>query len=96
MSVTLEEFIATVHPKAKGAIKGTAKLVVTDLGSVLLSEEGAIESDADADVTLKASVDTFKAILEGKQNPVMAVMSRKLKVDGNEMRALKVSNVLTA
>lgn len=96
MPTVLEEFVSTLDAKAKGAIKGTAKLVIRDHGSVLLTEHGATPSDADADVTLTATEVTFRAILNGSQNPVMAVMSGKLKVDGNEMRALKVSKILTS
>lgn len=96
MTSIIAEFVDTLDAKARGAIKGTAKLVIGDHGSVVLSEDGAVVSDAEADVTLKASPDTFRAILAGTQNPIMAVMSGKLKVDGNQMRALKVSEVLTS
>jgi putative sterol carrier protein len=96
MNAILEEFTATLHDKAKGAIKGTAKLIIGDHGTVMLSEEGAVAGDAPADVTLKASPETFRAILGGTQNPITAVMSGKLKVDGNQMRALKVSEILTS
>ena len=96
MTTHLDALTALLHEKAKGAIKGTAKLVITDQGSVLLSEDGAVQSDAEADVALKASEAVFRAILSGDQNPIMAVMSGKLKVDGNQMRALKVSEILTA
>ncbi|SDX38665.1 SCP2 sterol-binding domain-containing protein [Litoreibacter albidus] len=97
MSTHLDALTALLDAKAKGAIKGTAKLVITDQGTVLLSETGAAPSDADAeaDVTLKASEAVFRAILDGSQNPITAVMTGKLKVDGNQMRALKVSEVLT-
>lgn len=96
MPSIIEEFVATLHPKARGAIKGTAKLVIGDHGAVMLTEDGATAGDDTADVTLKASAETFRAILSGTQNPIMAVMSGKLKVDGNQMRALKVSDILTA
>ena len=96
MTTHLDALTALLHEKAKGAIKGTAKLVITDQGSVILSEDGAVQSDADADVTLKASEAVFRAILNGDQNPITAVMTGKLKVDGNQMRALKVSEILTA
>ena len=46
-------------------------------------------------MTLKASEAVFRVILSGDQNPFTAMMSGKLKVDGNQMRALKVSEVLT-
>lgn len=95
MTTHLDALTALLHEKAKGAIKGTAKLVITDQGSVILSEDGAVQSDADADVTLKATEAVFRSILNGEQNPITAVMTGKLKVDGNQMRALKVSEILT-
>ncbi|RLJ59021.1 SCP-2 sterol transfer family protein [Litoreibacter meonggei] len=95
---SFDSFIDIVNTKAKGAIKGTAKLVVIDHGAIILSEHGAAESatEAEADVTLKATEAVFRAILSGDQNPITAVMSGKLKVDGNQMRALKVSEILTS
>ncbi len=96
MQTVLEEFVTTLHPKAQGQIKGTAKLVIEDQGVVMLTEDGAEAADGVADVTLKASETIFRAILNGSQNPIMAVMSGKLKVDGNQMRALKVSEILTS
>ena len=96
MSKILEEFQAFLDPKAKGGIKGTAKLDITGEGTLMLTEDGAEIADAPADVTLSASEATFRNILSGDQNPVMAFMSGKLKVDGNTQRALKVSAILTA
>ena len=48
-----------------------------------------------ADVVLSARDEVFRAILSGDQNPVMAYMSGKLRVEGNVQRALKVSGILT-
>ena len=96
MSTSFDALTELLNAKAKGAIKGTAKLIIKDQGSVILSEDGAVQSDADADVTLKATEEVFRAILDGNQNPITAVMTGKLKVDGNQMRALKVSEILTS
>lgn len=93
MSV-IDEFVAFLTPKVKGILKGSAKLVVTDHGSVMLDETGAMAGNDDADVTLHASETVFRNILSGDQNPMMAFMSGKLKVDGNTTRALKVSQIL--
>lgn len=94
MSHVIAEFIETLTPKARGHIKGTAKLVIDDHGSVMLDENGATENDGDADVTLSASENVFREILSGDRNPITAVMTGKLKVIGNQMRALKVSSLL--
>ena len=95
MTAIIEDYISTLTPRAKGRIRGLAKLVITGHGSVMLSEDGAIAGDAAADVVLSASDEVFRNILSGAQNPIMAYMSGKLKVEGNVQRALKVSAILT-
>ena len=96
MSAIVDEFVNQLDAKVKGILRGTAKLVIKDEGSVFLSDTGATAEDKDADVTMIATDTVFRNILNGDQNPAMAVMSGKLKVDGNPMRALKVSDILTA
>lgn len=97
MSAILDEFIAFLGPRVTGQLQGTAKLAITGEGTVMLDSAGAREAGADeaADVTLAASEQVFRAILSGDQNPAMAYMSGKLKVDGSLQRALKVSAILT-
>ncbi len=94
MSTVIDQFIENLSPKVKDTLQGTAKLVIKDEGSVMLDNTGARAGDQDADVTLIASEAVFRAILDGSQNPAMAFMSGKLKVDGSSMRALKVSEIL--
>ena len=96
MNTVVAQFIENLSPKVKDTLQGTAKLVIKDEGSVMLDNSGARAGDEDADVTLIASEDVFRAILDGSQNPAMAFMSGKLKVDGSSMRALKVSEILTS
>lgn len=95
MSTVISAYVEELDPKAKGTIRGTAKLVIIGEGSVMLDETGAREGDEEADVVLSASDEVFRNILSGDQNPVMAFMSGKLKVEGNTQRALKVSSILT-
>lgn len=92
----VEEFVQFLNPRAEGAITGIAKLVITGEGSVMLDQTGAREGDDVADVTLLASQQVFRNILDGSQNPMTAFMSGKLKVEGSTTRALKVSAILTA
>ena len=95
MNQVIAAFIENLSPKVTGTLQGTAKLVIKNEGSVMLDNTGAHAADEAADVTLIASEDVFRAILDGSQNPAMAFMSGKLKVDGSSMRALKVSEILT-
>jgi len=94
MSEIVQTYVDRLDPKAKGHIRGTAKLVIEGEGAVMLDETGARAGDDDADVVLMASDEVFRKILSGDQNPVMAYMSGKLKVEGNAQRALKVSGIL--
>ena len=95
MSTVVDSYVETLTPKVEGVIRGTAKLVITGEGSVMLDKTGARAGDEDADVVLIATDEVFRNILSGDQNPVTAFMSGKLKVEGNAQRALKVSSILT-
>jgi putative sterol carrier protein len=99
MSAILDEFITFLAPRVAGQLQGTACLVITDVGRVMLDSDGARagadDDTAPADVTLAASEQVFRAILSGDQNPATAYMTGKLKVDGSLQRALKVSAILT-
>lgn len=50
--------------------------------------------DEEADVTLVTSLDTFKAIMEGTQDPNVAFMMGKLKVKGSMGLAMKLNSIL--
>ena len=95
MSAIITEYVTTLSPRARGQIRGVARLDIAGHGSVLLTEAGAATGDGPADVVLSASDAVFRAILSGEQNPIIAYMSGKLKVEGNVQRALKVSSILT-
>ncbi len=95
MSDVITAAIAALNEKMGGAgFDGTAKFDIEDEGSILIDENGASASDADADVTLTASAEVFQAILEGEENPTAAFMTGKLKVDGDMGLAMKLSGVI--
>ena len=93
-----QDILDLVDSRARGQIRGLARIVIDDIGALVLDKTGATldETGTDAaDVTLTAAAAVFRAILDGSQNPITAVMRGKLKVDGNPKRALKVSEILT-
>ena len=73
---------------------GTAKLNISDMGTIMLDGTGARIGDEEADVTLTADSDTFKSIFEGDMNPTSAFMTGKLAVDGDMGMAMKLASVL--
>ena len=66
---------------------GTWKVDVTD-GGVSVTEGGG-----DADVTIRASEETFKAVASREQNPMTAFATGKLKVEGDMGAAMKLKDL---
>lgn len=79
---------------AGGGFDGSAKFVISGEGAIVIDAGGARIADDDADVTLTADADTFRAIFEGDMNPTSAFMSGKLTVDGNMGMAMQLASVL--
>ena len=94
--VTREEIQTLITARAKGRIRGSVRLEMPDLATFYVDETGAVESDRDADITLTAKAAVFRDIATGVQNPAAAFMMRKLKVDGNPMKALKIGEILSS
>ena len=96
MSEVVTEAVAALNAKLEGAgFDGSAKFAIEDEGSIIIDGDGARASDEDADVTLTATTDVFKAILDGEMNPTTAFMTGKLAVDGDMGQAMKLSGVLS-
>ena len=66
---------------------GMWRVDVTD-GNVSVTE-----GEDEADVTIRASEETFQAIASGEQNPTTAYMTGKLKVEGDMGAALKLQKL---
>lgn len=94
MSDVIATIVEELRRKDTSGFQGTAKFVIADQGAVMLDADGIRAGDGAADVTLSASLDTFRAIFEGDMNPTMAFMSGKLKIDGSMGKAMALASVL--
>lgn len=95
MSDVVNEAVAALNAKMGGeGFDGTAKFVIEGEGAVVIDGNGARAGDDAADVTLTADAETFKAILDGEENPTAAFMTGKLSVDGDMGMAMKLAGVL--
>ncbi len=93
---TKADILALVTERAKGRIRGSVRLEMPEFGTLYVDETGAVESDREADITLTAAPEVFYGIATGAENPAKAFMMRKLKVDGNPMKALKIGEILSS
>ncbi len=95
MSDVITAAVDALNEKLGGAgFDGNAKFVIGDEGSIMMDGDGARAADDDADVTMTADADVFKAILDGEQNPTTAFMTGKLSIDGDMGLAMKLAGVL--
>lgn len=74
---------------------GTAKFVVLGEGTILADAQGVREGDGAAEVTLTATADDFRALLEGRLKPATAFMTGRLKVDGPMPAAMRLGQALS-
>ncbi len=95
MNDVINAAVAALQKKIPDGFDGVAKFVVTGEGAIMIDAAGVRAGDDEADVTLTASADVFKAILDGDMNPTMAFMTGKLSVDGAMGMAMKLGSVLS-
>lgn len=98
--MTLEELTGVVKKSAEkaSAIGKTIKLEL-DLGTVfvdLTQEPVAVSNDdRDADATVTTTVEVLEKLSKGEMNPMMAVMSGKIKIKGDMGVAMKLQSLLS-
>jgi putative sterol carrier protein len=94
MSEMIDAAVKALSAKLSGGFDGVAKFVIEGEGAIMLDATGVRAGDDEADVTLTAEADVFRAILDGEMNATMAFMTGKLKVDGSMGQAMKLGAVL--
>lgn len=74
----------------KFMVDDTAIVIDGTGGSNLVSQE-----DREADCTITTSLETLLKLQSGDMNPMMAVMSGKIKIKGDMSLAMKLQSLLT-
>ncbi|MBE2277395.1 MAG: SCP2 sterol-binding domain-containing protein [Rhodobacteraceae bacterium] len=96
MSKVIDTAVGQLSQKlGDGGFDGVAKFVIEGEGAIMLDANGARAGDDEADVTLTASAETFKSILDGDMNATTAFMTGRLSVDGSMGLAMKLGSVLS-
>ena len=95
MSEALERAAAKLREKLGGQpIDGSVKFEVEEGGAIVISGADVSVGDADADVTVTGSLETFQAMFDGDLAPTAAYMTGKVKVEGDMGMAMKLSQFL--
>lgn len=92
--------LSTLNEKAQAvdAIGATLKMVIDD-NSIYIDGTGDANvvsmDDKDADCTISTSLETLMGMQSGDTNPMMAVMSGKVKISGDMGLAMKLQSLLS-
>lgn len=95
MSDMMEKIAAGMNAKLDGGgIEKSIGLAIDGEGRVLIDESGARVCDDDAACNITMSSKTFEGLLNGKVNPMTAVMLGKIKIKGDMSAAMTLSKLL--
>lgn len=98
MSEALQKAAAALGEKIAGSgFDATARLEVEGEGAIVIDGEQARVAEGDegeADVTIRASLDTFREIFEGELSATAAFMTGRMEVEGDMGAAMKLGQVL--
>lgn len=98
MSEALESAAAALREKMAGSgFAGRARVEVEGEGALLVEgEEVRVAADGaeDADVTIRADLDTFRAIFSGELSPATAFMTGRMEVEGDMGVAMELGQAL--
>jgi len=100
--VSAREFFESLSSRANGqetaGIEASYVFQIEGAGTWTVKvEDGHVavsEGDTGGDCTISTSEKTFARIVDGKQNPLTAYMTGKLKVHGDVSAALKLKHLL--
>ena len=94
MSRIIEAAVTALQDRIGSGFDGVAKFVVLGEGAIMIDHAGVRAGDEEAEVTLTADAEVFRAILDGDINPTTAFMTGKLSVDGSMGMAMKLGSAL--
>jgi putative sterol carrier protein len=95
----LEKVISMIDKQAKlnAPIGGSLKFEL-DLGTIYLDGKGAENivstENKEADCTITTTIETLRKLQQGDLNPMMAVMTGKVKIKGDMSLAMKLQSLL--
>ncbi|MCY3996174.1 MAG: SCP2 sterol-binding domain-containing protein [Rhodobacter sp.] len=96
MSDIIESAVRTLSERIRSRdFDSVAKFAIKDEGSIIVDGAGARAGAGDAEVTLAADAETFRAILRGDLSPTAAFMKGALTVDGDMSVAIRLGSAIS-
>ena len=95
MSDLIDSLVQAISSRLSGGFDGSAKVVITGEGAIMIDEAGVRAGDEAADVTLSADAETFQSMMAGDLDPMSAVGSGRLSFDGDMGTAMRLGSALS-
>ncbi len=95
MSEKLSAAEAALRDKLAGErLDGSIRFDVADEGVLRVVDGRVTREDGAADATISGSLDTFRAIFEGRLSPMAAYMTGKIRIDGDLATAMRFGQAI--
>lgn len=95
MSEAFETALRAVREKVDASgLEGSYKFEIEGEGSIMVENGTVSAGDGEADVTIRATLDTFRELFEGELDPTSAFMSGRIGIDGDMSAAMKLAQMV--
>jgi len=95
MSTALQKAAAALGEKFDGSgFPGSVKFEIEDEGVIRFAGGAVSIGDGETDLTISATLDTFRDIFDGALSPAAAFMTGRMRIEGDMGLAMKLGQVL--
>lgn len=95
MSENLAAAEAALSERLDGErMRGSIRFDVADEGVLRIVDGRVTREDGAADATISGSLETFRAIFEGRLSPMTAYMTGRVRIDGDLGTAMRFGQTL--
>lgn len=95
MSEAFDKAVESVRERVEGSsVQGSYKFVIADEGVILIQDGAVTTEDGEAEVTVKADLDTFREMFDGSLSPATAFMTGRVEVEGDISQAMQLSSLV--